>query len=116
MCQDLFSEEAPFGSILVNDHLLLLRQLRLCILGGCLREVQLYFDLLKFLLGSKRVLNKVLYGEAPPWSPKPYAFIRHFDRKGISFLIPSIEKWYLFHVPTLDILELCIRFNAVIGL
>ena len=38
MCQDLLSEEAPCGSILVSDHL------SLCILGGRLREGRLYIQ------------------------------------------------------------------------
>ena len=38
MCQDLLSEEAPCGSILVSDHS------SLCILGGRLREGRLYIQ------------------------------------------------------------------------
>ena len=38
MCQDLLSEEAPCGSILVSDHL------SLSILGGRLREGRLYIQ------------------------------------------------------------------------
>ena len=32
------------------------------------------------------VLNKVLYGEAPPRGPTPYPFIYHFGRKGTPFI------------------------------
>ena len=40
------------------------------------------------LLGSPGggVLNKVLYGEAPPRGPTPYPFIYHFGRKGTPFI------------------------------
>ena len=36
------------------------------------------------------VLNKFLYGEAPPEGPTPYPF----KRKRYPFKIPSIDKWY----------------------
>ena len=55
------------------------------------------------------VLNKCLYGEAPPRGPTPYPFIYHFSRKRYPFRIPSIDKWYPFHIPCL---ELCIPFNC----
>ena len=35
--------------------------------------------------GGRGVLNKVLYGEAPPRGPTPYPFIYHFGRKGTPF-------------------------------
>ena len=43
-------------------------------------------------------LSKVLYGEAPPWGPTPYSFIYHFSQKMYPFRIPSIDKWYPFHI------------------
>ena len=55
------------------------------------------------------VLNKFLYGEAPPRGPTRYPFIYYFSRKRYSFRIPSIDKWYPFHIPRL---ELCIPFNC----
>ena len=55
------------------------------------------------------ILNKCLYGEAPPRGPTPYPFIYHFSRKRYPFRIPSIDKWYPFHIPCL---ELCIPFNC----
>ena len=55
------------------------------------------------------VLNKFLYGEAPPWGPTPYSFICHFSQKRYPFRFPSIDKWYPFHIPCL---ELCIPFNC----
>ena len=48
------------------------------------------------------ILNKFLYGEAPPRGPIPYHFI-------YPFRIPSHEKWYPFQIPRL---ELCIPFNS----
>ena len=38
------------------------------------------------------VLNKCLYGEAPPRGPTPYPFIYHFSQKRYPFRIHSIEK------------------------
>ena len=58
---------------------------------------------------ARGVLNKCLYGEAPPRGPTPYPFIYHFSRKRYPFRIPSIDKWYPFHIPCL---ELCIPFNC----
>ena len=66
------------------------------------------------------ILNKFLYGEAPPRGPIPYYFIYHFSRKRSPFRIPSIDKrspfripsidkWYPFHIPCL---ALCIPFNC----
>ena len=60
-------------------------------------------------LKSRGVLNKFLYGEAQHRGPTPYPFIYHFSRKRCPFRIPSIDKWYPFHIPCL---ELCIRFNC----
>ena len=54
MSPDLFSEEAPRGSILVNDHSW---PPSLCILGGRLQEVRLYliwFSLCSNLLWELR--------------------------------------------------------------
>jgi len=38
------------------------------------------------------VLKKVLYGEAPPRGPTPYAFIYHFFRKGTPFVYLLLKK------------------------
>ena len=61
--------------------------------------------------GGGEGFNKCLYGEAPPQGPIPYPFINHFSRKRYPFRIPrpSIDKWYPFHIPCL---ELCIPFNC----
>ena len=40
-----------------------------------------------------------------------YLFIYHFSRKSYPFCIPSIDKWYPFHMNILC-LELCIPFNC----
>ena len=40
-----------------------------------------------------------------PWGSAPYPFIQHFPAEKL----PSIGKWYHFHVPSL---ELCILFNC----
>ena len=61
--------------------------------------------------GGWGVLNKFLYGVAPSQSPTPFPFIYHFSRKRYPFRIPSsIDKWYPFHIPCL---ELSIPFTAV---
>ena len=61
--------------------------------------------------GGWGVLNKFLYGVAPSRSPTPFPFIYHFSRKRYPFRIPSsIDKWYPFHIPCL---ELSIPFTAV---
>ena len=54
------------------------------------------------------LLNIFLYGEAPPRGPTRYPFIYYFSRKRYSFSIPSIDKWYPFHIPRL---ELCIPLS-----
>ena len=55
--------------------------------------------------GGGQLLDKVLYGEAPPRDPTPYPFIYHFRQKrypfhlyllltdGAPFTIPSSEFW-----------------------
>ena len=60
--------------------------------------------------GGGGLLNKFLYGEAPPRGPTRYPFIYYFSRKRYSFriTIPSIDKWYPFHIPHL---ELCIPLS-----
>ena len=42
--------------------------------------------------GGGEVLNKVLYGEAPPRGPTPYHFIYYFGRKGTSFIYLLVKK------------------------
>ena len=59
--------------------------------------------------GGGSVLNKCLYREAPALYPTTYPFIYHFSRKRYPFRIPSIDKWYSFLIPCL---ELCIPFNC----
>ena len=49
----------------------------------------LYYNI---LLTRPGVLKKVLYGEAPPRGPNPYAFIYHFFRKGTPFVYLLLEK------------------------
>ena len=50
-------------------------------------------------------------GKAPSQSPTPFPFKYHFSRKSYPFRIPSsIDKWYPFHIPCL---ELSIPFTAV---
>ena len=56
MCLDLFSEQTPCDSILVNDHLPYKRPLSLCVLGGRLREVRLYLTL-PFSLASRAFVD-----------------------------------------------------------
>ena len=54
---------------------------------------------------ARGVLTKVLHHEAQPRDPTPYPFIYQFWAKRCPFRIPSIDKWYPFHIPGL---ELCI--------
>ena len=42
--------------------------------------------------GGGGVLNKVVYGEAPPRGPTPYPFIYHFGRKGTPFIYLLLKK------------------------
>ena len=49
--------------------------------------------------GGGGALKKFLYVEALPQGPTPYPFMHHFSRKRYPFRIPSIEKWYSFHIP-----------------
>ena len=58
---------------------------------------------------SGGVLKQFLYRVVPPRGPAPYPFIYHFSRKRYHFRTPSIDKWYFFHIPRL---ELCIPFNC----
>ena len=46
-----------------------------------------------FESGEGRILNKRLYGEAPPGGPTPNPFYtNYFSQKRYSFRIPSIDK------------------------
>ena len=53
--------------------------------------------------GGGRGAQQILYGEAPPQDPPPYPFIYHFGQKRYLFRTPSIDKWYPFHIPSLDL-------------
>ena len=59
--------------------------------------------------GGGGALNKVLYVLALLRDPTPYPFIYHFWQKRYLFRTPSIDKWYSFHAP---ILNLCNRLTA----
>ena len=50
--------------------------------------------------GGGGVLNKVSYEEVPPRGPTPNHFTYHFWQKRALFRIPSIAKWYSFHIPS----------------
>ena len=64
----------------------------------------------KPVINPREILNKCLYGEAlPEVQPlNPFIFY-HFSRKRYPFCIPSIDKWYPYHIPCL---ELCIPFTC----
>ena len=48
-------------------------------------------------------------GGSPPWSnPLPF-YIPILMEKVLGFCLPAIEKWYLFHMPSL---ELCNPFDC----
>ena len=59
--------------------------------------------------GGGRSTQQILNGEVPPQGPPPYPFIYHFGQKRYLFRTPSIDKWYPFHIPSL---ELCIPFDC----
>ena len=50
-------------------------------------------------LGVEGPSKNFLYVEALPQGPTPYPFMHHFSRKRYPFPIPSIDKWYPFHIP-----------------
>ena len=58
------------------------------------------------------VLNKVLYGEAPPRGPTPYPFIYHFGRKGTPFTYLLLKKVPLSHT---YFGKSCSSFNVVLN-
>ena len=43
--------------------------------------------------------KNVLYGEALRRGPTAHPFIHYFWQKKYPFRIPSIDKWYSFHIP-----------------
>ena len=45
-----------------------------------------HVKIIRYLGGGGGVLNKVVYGEAPPRGPTPYPFIYHFGGKGAPFI------------------------------
>ena len=45
--------------------------------------------------------TNVYTGEVRSRGPTPFLFTYHFRRKRHLFLIPSIDKWYPFHIPAL---------------
>ena len=51
-----------------------------------------------------RELNKVLYGEAPPWGPNPYPFYIPFLIEKIPLLYTFHRKLYPFSIPTEQLL------------
>ena len=51
------------------------------------------------------------YGEAPPRGPTPYPLKYHFSMNKVPLSYTSIDKWYPFHKPCL---ELCIPLNCCI--
>ena len=60
---------------------------------------------------ARGVLKKVLMrGRSAPRSNPLTFYIPFFYRKGTLRIPASIDKWYPFHIPSL---ELCIRFTAV---
>ena len=55
---------------------------------------------------TRGVLKKVLYREASSRGPTTYPFIFQFRLKRYPFRRPSIDKWYPFHIPFLELLIL----------
>ena len=58
--------------------------------------------------GEGRYSQQFLNGKAPPRGPTPYPS-GHFSWNNYPFRIPTIDKWYSFHIPCL---ELCIPFKC----
>ena len=48
-----------------------------------------------------------------PTGPTPYPFINHFSRKRYSFHKPSIDKWYPFNIPCLELSSLLTAVNTL---
>ena len=63
-----------------------------------------------FLPGGDTQQTFIREGSAPRFNLW-YLFIYHFSRKSYPFCIPSIDKWYPFHMNILC-LGLCIPFNC----
>ena len=85
---------------------------------ACLQSCDVTLTLVSLCFGYRTpegvgggVLNNCLYinREAPPRGPIPYPSIYNLSRKRYPFGIHSIDKWYPFHIPCL---ELCIPFNC----
>ena len=68
-------------------------------------------DLLKITVRSRGVTQQMFIrgGSAPRSNPFNTLLYTIFHEKGTSFVIPSIDRWYPFHIPCL---ELCIPFNC----
>ena len=64
-----------------------------------------YVNLIDSLGGTQQCFTQ---GGSTSRSNRPYPFIYHFYDKRYSFCIPSIDKWYPSHLPSL---ECCIPFN-----
>ena len=58
---------------------------------------------------TRSPIRETVGREAPPWGPTLHPFIYHLSRTTYPFRILSINKWYPFHRPCL---ELCIPFNC----
>ena len=50
---------------------------------------------------SLLLFNEVLGRGVRPLGPTPYSIIYHFWEKSLPCSIPSVDKWYLFHAPSL---------------
>ena len=50
--------------------------------------------------GGEQLINKVLYGEAPPQCPTPLPFyIPFLTEKVLLFVYLLLTKWYPVHIP-----------------
>ena len=56
--------------------------------------------------GEEEFRSKVLSCEAPPWGLAPF-LLR--EKVPLPYTVPSIDKWYPFQIPSL---ELCITFSC----
>ena len=75
------------------------------VLGTTFRFEQLH------LPGGGGVLKQIFIRSGSVAKSNPFPFMYHFSRKRYPFRIPSsIDKWYPFHIPCL---ELSIPFTAV---
>ena len=59
--------------------------------------------------GKEEFRSKVSSCKAPPWGPVPFYIFLLREKVPLPYPVPSIDKWYPFQIPSL---ELCITFSC----